>query len=381
MVKAHKVALLIETSRTSGRELLRGIAKYSQIHGPWVLFTEPSGLERILPNLKNWDVSGIIMRDSRRAEEIVALQVPTIVDIHFERSLQHIPRIVTNCKAIGKLAAEHFINYGFRRFGYCGYDKFSWSQLRGQAFCDMVAEAGYACHFYKQPHLRTSGAWNKEQGAIVDWLKSLTYPVGVLACNDDRSQNVLQACSLAGLRVPEDVAILGVDNDDMICDLSYPSLSSISLSFKKAGYDAAALLDRLMSGEKMSNQKIPVEPVQIVTRQSTNTLAVKDETVAEALNFIHSNCTRLIQTTDVADAVALSRSGLHNKFQRFLGRSVHDEIKRIRTMRIAKMLVDTNLSMSQIAVDLGCSDVDHLSRYCRKELGMSPLAYRKKYCC
>jgi LacI family transcriptional regulator len=216
---------------------------------------------------------------------------------------------------------------------------------------------------------------------MADWLKSLPKPVGLMTCTDDRSQDVVEASKIAGVHVPEDLAIIGVDNDELVCELSSPPLSSIALNTQRSGYEAAELLDKLMSRKriKMANLTIVVHPTHIVTRQSTDILAIEDRDVVAAVRFIRRNAREMIQVDDVVDTVAVSRRSLEQRFRRELGCSVLAEIKRARIDQVARMLVETNLSVSQIALALGYSGVENIARYFRSEKGMSPLAYRKLY--
>ena len=219
-----------------------------------------------------------------------------------------------------------------------------------------------------------------EQGLIADWLKSLPKPVGLMVCNDDRGRQITETCNAVGLNVPDEISVVGVDNDNLVCELSSPPLSSIALSVERAGYEAAELLDKLMAGKKKKTTRtITVSPTHIVTRQSTNILAIEDHEVVQAVRFIRKHPKEPIQVGDVVNVVTLSRRVLERRFRKALGRSVHDEIRRVRIEQVARMLMETNLSVSQIALDLGYPGVDHIARYFQREKGMSPLAYRKQY--
>lgn len=191
---------------------------------------------------------------------------------------------------------------------------------------------------------------------------------------------VIQACKIAHLHVPEEVAVIGVNNDEFICDLTDPPLSSISLNTEIAGYEAAAILDRLIAREKITQPQVMVHPIGVVTRQSTDVLAIKDSDVVEAVRFIRQNIQKGIQVDEVANAVFLSCRTLYKKFQQFLGHSVHAEIKRARIEVIGRMLLETDLSVSQIALTLWFPDIDHISRYFQSEKGANPLDFRKKFC-
>ena len=379
MRRIPKVILLIETSRAYGRGLLRGITKYSRLHGPWVFYSEPGGLEKALPHLREWGANGIIMRDSRKGDEVTTMGVPVIVSVHLKEHIMGTPYIDTNGVRIGRMAAEHLLNRGFRQFAYCGFDELHWSRERCENFSNKLVEAGFKVHIYKQAHSKIKRSWENEQTIIADWLKSLPKPVGLMACNDDRGRQLTEACKIAGLKVPEQVAIIGVDNDELVCELSDPPLSSVALNVERGGYEAAELLDKLMAGEKIANQDIIVQPTHVVTRQSTDILAIEDSDVAEAMRFIRQHAREPIQVSEVADAVALSRRALQQRFRRILGRTVHEEIRHTRIEQVARMLAVTNLSVSQIAQALGYIGVEKLSRSFQREMGVSPLAYRKHH--
>ena len=373
-----KVLLLVETSREYGRALLRGIAKYCRLHGPWAFYREPGGLEKAIPRLQSWGVTGVITRDSIRTDEALALGVPVIVAVHFKGSY-NIPSVDTNPVRIANMAAEHLLDRGLRNFAFCGFDDMPWSETRKENFAKRVAEAGFKTHFYKQPASKSMRTWQKEQRRMAEWLRSLPRPFGLMACNDDRGQHAIEACKIVDLKVPEDVAVIGVDNDELICDLTEPPLTSVALDVEKAGYKAAELLDKLMAGKKIENQKITVEPTHVVSRQSTDILAIDDIAVSEAVRFIRKNSNRPIQVGDIIAAVLVSRRSLEQRFRNIIGRSIFREIRRARVERISNMLVETNLPIAQIALDLGFSGIDHIARYFYAEKGTSPQAYRKNH--
>jgi LacI family transcriptional regulator len=386
-----KVLLMMETSRKYGRSILRGIAKYSRAHGPWIFYRQApfywgtNSKKASLRRLLKLNLDGIILREQRDqelTESILALGLPVIVSPYREL-FPGLHNIVSDDVAIGAMAAEYLLRRGFKQFAYCGFgEMFYWSRDRGTGFSKAVGEAGFETHqyAYEQPKSRYPHSWEKEQLILVDWLRKLPKPVALMACNDDRSQDVLEACKIAGLDVPEQVAIIGLGNDDLVCDLASPPLSSIELGAEKGGYEAAATLDRLMRGQKVPNQKIIVPTLYVVTRQSTDILKIDDPYVAQALQFIYRRARRdAIQVDDVLRAVPISRRSLYERFDRVLDRSVHEEIKRIRVDQLARLLVTTNLSISQIASTSGCSDMKNLARYFKQTKKMSPLQYRKHH--
>jgi len=374
-----RVILPIESSRGSGRALLRGIANFSRLHGPWSFHWEPGGLEGVLPKLEELNVDGIIMRDTEQLDEVLKLKIPTIVVRHHQEEQKDRINIITDSKEIAKLAIEHFSEKGLNQFGFCGYDHIKWSNDRCKHFSKRIVEQGYSIEIYKQPSCVEKLTWDKEYHFLQPWLTRVHKPIGLLTCNDDRGQQLLEVCNDLQIKVPEEVSLLGVDNDELVCELSTPTLSSISLNFERAGFEAAYMLDRWMNGEKFNLQNIIVPATHVVSRKSTEITALEDEYVVMALEFIQKNITKSINVENVVAIIPLSRRELERRFKRSLHRTIKEEIRRGKTNLIAQMLVETNYSILEIALSLGFSGVEHISRFFRVEKGMSLRQYRKQY--
>ncbi len=370
-----RVILLIETSREYGRGILRGIAKYSHLHGPWAFYSEPGGKKWNLPRLKDWTATGIIAHidDKATADRISSINLPTIVK---GMPVSNMPYIEADEEAIGRIAAEHFLNRGFKNFAFCGLKR-AWSPKRASQFQRRIQDAGYKVNHF--PHLNQRG-WDRQLTTLADWLESLPKPSALMSCNDDRARHVIEACKHKGITVPDEIAVLGVDNDLVVCGLSDPPISSVQLNLEKAGYEAAALLDKMMKGEKNAkNEIIDISPSHVVPRQSTDILAIEDEELAKAVQFIRNNATHAIQVRDVVEASSFSRRNLYDKFRRILNRSINEEIRRVRVERICELLLNTDYSISQVAMLMNFPDCNHISRYFKKEKGVSPVEFRKRY--
>ncbi|MHC4509248.1 MAG: XylR family transcriptional regulator [Planctomycetota bacterium] len=381
MPKIRKVILPLATSRAHVRGLLHGIAKYSRLHGPWIFYTHvsPDRKDDVSSWLRDCGADGVIAPDARENKELLETGLPAIVYRVARKRIPHLPVIIADNATIGRMAAEHLLERGFRHFAYCGLKNRPWSRERSESYTGRIRQAGLEPHvFYISSRLGSWRSFEGQQHGLTEWLKALPRPVGLMAGNDVCGSYVIEACRIAGLQVPDEVAVIGVDNDELVCDLTDPPMSSIALATQKAGYEAAELLDRLMAGEKMAGQNILVRATHIVTRPSTDILAIEDRTVAEAIRFIRRRAKKALQVTDVVDHVAMSRRNLELRFHRVLGRSIYSEIKRVRTEQIVRMLCETDLSISEIALKLGHVSDKHIARYFKQQTGMSLKEYRKQ---
>lgn len=375
-----QVALLFEANNAYARGLLVGIGDYSLSHGPWsVHYAELGPTEDPPPWLRAWRGDGIVVRgeNCRLARAVARLSCP-VVDLTPSRLLPRAPWVKSDDNAIAWLAAQHFLERGFRHFAFCGDDRFPWSQRRGERFGLHVRGAGHAHHVFEpgtRPRERNSEV---EVGAIGNWLTSLPKPVAVFACYDNRGQQVLEACRRTGLSVPEEVAVLGVDNDEVLCALSPPPLSSITLNPRRAGWEAAALLSLLMRGERLPPAAHLIPPVSVATRQSTDVLAVADPKIAAALRFIREHACTGIGVSDVLRHCPMARRALETRFRKLLGRTPREEILRVQLNRVKELLVGTELPMWQIAERTGF-DPEYLSVVFKQQTDHAPSEYRKKF--
>lgn len=372
-----RVVLLVETSREFGRQLIMGIARYSRFHGPWSFYKEQIGLKSSIPHLTRWKPDGIIMRDSMIKDELIQMKIPTILVQHDSAYSKDLPDVITESHSIAKMASEHLIERGFRNFAFCGFDNFEWSNQRKHYFCQYNTEAGFETHVYFSPRKTKVPDWEIEQRHISNWLKTVPKPVGILACNDDRGQHILEVCKQLDFKVPEDVAVIGVDNDPMICDIGDPPLTSIALNVESAGYEAAKLLDSMIDENRRAGQHIYVSPIHVVQRQSTDLLAVNDPEVVAAIRFIRENARDKILVKDVVKVTRISRRSLEQRFRETIHRSIYDEIRMVRVELISKLLIETELPISHISSMFNFTDIEHISRYFKKEKGIGLREFRK----
>ncbi len=386
MANTRKVVLHIETSRQWGRGLLSGISSYARLKGRWDsripdFYVRPGRRDwkHEMELYKKWGVQGIITCEEKQIDVIIKARIPAIV-VSDSYPVDGLPRVVSDYVATGQMAAQYFLDQGFTNFAFCGFNNEHWSMERLKGYEGFLAERGFSVCVYEGRGSQSYHFWQKETEHMAAWIRSLPKPVGLMACCDLRGQHVTEACRIADQLVPEQVAILGVDNDLPLCDITNPKLSSIALNTSPAGYEAAGLLERLMDGqEKPDGQQIIVRPTHVVTRQSSDILCVESHELACALNYIRQNSHRQIAVSDVVTAACVSRRNLEDKFNKHLHRSILSEIRRVRTERFAQMLLETNLSVPQIAAELNFPSIENVGRYFEREKGMRPTEYRKKY--
>lgn len=373
------VALLIETSNAYARGLLDGINAFQRRHGAWSIYLPEQGRGAQPPAwLANWRGHGIIARleNDAIAKAVMHTDLP-VVDVSAARTIESIPWVETDDAAISRLAVRHFVERGFRRLAFCGDDRFNWSRWRQEKFLAAAKDAGCSVEVY--PGKRSARAtWDEEHERLKAWVESLPKPIGVMTCYDILGQQLLDACRDADVAVPEEVAVVGVDDDEILCSLCTPPLSSIRPDTFRTGFAAAELLQKMMDGEDVAARGYFLEPLGLTTRQSSDVLAIADPDIAAALRFIRERACDGIKVTDILAAVPLSRRVLEDRFKKLLGRSPHEEIERLRIERVKQLLTETDLSLAAIARRAGYEHTEYLSVAFKRAEGVPPSEFRKR---
>lgn len=374
------VAILVETSKSFGRSLLQGIARYSRTHGPWSMYFDELGPDSKLPRwLKTWEGDGVIMRARSRSmlSTIAGLGVP-VVDTLKQIPALSLPGVYTDDVLIGHLAADHLVSLGLKNFAYVGVEKASWSIRRKHAFVEKLHQSGKTCQIYSPiSRRRFSESWEGGQEDLAIWLQELPKPVGLFAAHDMRAMCVFDACRRGEIAIPEQVAVVGVDNDEVICNMSDPPLTSVPHQGELIGYEAARMLSQLMSGSLTTPEIRIIPPRPVVIRRSTDTLAVDDPLLAMSLKIIR-NCAGAITVEELARRVNLSRRTLERRFTDLLQISPHEQISQERLRRIKELLTETDFPLDHIAQQLHMSGAAYLSSFFKDLTTLTPGEYRQE---
>lgn len=380
-MRTRRVALLIDTTRAYGREVLRGAWHYIQEHGPWSILFRPTSFEQPLPEwVGSWDGDGIITYiGSPQTAGLLKKSPACTVDLLGDLP-SGCPFVGADHRRIAEMAAEHLLERGLSNFAACGLRTGLRPGLDARAalFQKKIEEAGYPCAVFRpRGGGRAPLSWEKEQLQIELWMVALPKPVGIFACNDTRGREALFVCHQAGFHVPDEVAVLGAGNDELLCELSDERLSSIDVDPQRVGYRAAEVLDRMMAGHDVPEETL-IPPRYVVARQSTDLLAVNDVAVATALRFIRRHASNPISVNDVVAQVSVERRVLERRFRDVVGRSLKSEITRTRLQRAKELLAETNLSCEKIAQRCGFGSPSYFMDLFHRKVGMTAGAFRGK---
>lgn len=377
-----RIALLIETASSWGARLVEGIAGYANAHGGWLFYLEPHGKFDVQSMPANWKGEGIIARvtSPRLAEEIVASKLPAVNVSWSSLCLGLLPQCTVDEESTGRLAAEHLLDRGLREFGYCG----SWRRpyhvdRLGPSFAARVAEKGYPCSTFTSSPDMAALSWHEQLLELGRWLSALPRPVGILTFDCLLGRQITEACRLRNLHVPDEVAVIGSEYDELTSSISSPPLSGIDLAPRRVGFEAAAMLDRLLRGEGNGEEQVLLPPEGVVVRRSTDLIALEDQEVAAALRFIRDHAHEAICVTEVVKHVAISRRALEQRFRSLVGRSPAEEIRRAHLERAKRLLRETSLPLPTVAGKSGFESAELLGRVFRREMHLTPSAYRRKF--
>jgi LacI family transcriptional regulator len=381
--KKYKVAVLLDTSRAYDRDVLKGITQFNKLYDTYHFFFHSpryvhlDGQEKLLKRLAAWKPDGIIVREIPGLDKLTELRIPLIVSPHthvYERCVN----LWADNESIGELAGNYFLAKGYKHFGFVGFNSFHWSQQRAKGFVRALGKAPADVDTFLFDSAHT--LWENLPTDLTQWLRRLHKPCALFSATDELNIHLLEAAKEAGYHVPDELAILGVDNDELICEMTQPTLSSIDQNAEQAGFEAASSLLAWMQTDKRPNDLLVVKPKAVIERHSTSTLAIDDEQVRKALSYINAHAPFAdIGVSDVVNSITQSRRILEKKFKTLLKSSILDQIKRVRIQRIQYLLANTDLTVQQIAYEMAFGNPANITRYFKQSTGFNPLEYRKKY--
>lgn len=379
--RIKRVALLLESGMAFDRAIACGIGDYIRSRSRWVILMDPA-MEVTVEILRNWEPDGII----------TSIHLPTINEIACLNNIPKVgfgsyskeqdghlkfPIVTSNQEKIGRVAAQYFINKGLNHFAFCGGDETApWCLQRCEGFVEELAKLGYHCKIYK-PDFQSPGNMQDAINSLGNWLQSLPKPTGIFVFFDGWAHWVLNACVTRKIQVPQEVSVLGVDNDRWLCELAQPELSSIDANIRNAGYTGAEILDNLMAGIPPATKLSFIDPADVVARDSTNYMAFDDPEVAFAIRYIQEHACDPLSTADVLKVTGMSNSTAYRKFMKSIGRSPHNEIRRIQINRVKELLTSTNLTVNAIAKRSGFVNVRYLTQAFRNITGQTPTEFRR----
>jgi LacI family transcriptional regulator len=375
------VAVLVDTSTTWGRAVLRGVNAYSLQQGPWEIFVEARGMEEHLRVPAGWHGDGVIARVNTPAiaRELESLGIPVVNVSGIELAEAKFPRVSTDLNASAKLAAEYLAGRGFKHFAYFGLIGLDYVKTHREMFAATVQERGGDFTLLAvKPMAGAEPDWSLDLKSLGEWLKQMPKPLAMLCWNASGAREIIFACREAGLLVPEEVTVLSQANDEALCETSLVPISGVAVSGEGIGQKAAQVLDGLMCGHKPPAQATLIAPLGVVTRQSTDTLAVRDPVLVKALKFLRQNANKPLRVNAVARQAGVSRRALERKFLDILQRSPADEIRRLHLEHARQMLIETDLSMDQVAESSGFGSQAYFADIFRRHFNLTPFQYRKE---
>ncbi|HUB23978.1 MAG TPA: substrate-binding domain-containing protein [Tepidisphaeraceae bacterium] len=360
---------MVDAVRSYGRGVITGIVAYTRANPHWTIAAEPVWSFGSAPDISQMNVDGVIVQifSQALADKVMARNIPTVNVSSILPTPPPLPTVLPDHAAIAKMAADYLLSLGLRELAYCWPGEIGFGAVRMDAFLQRVVEK--RANFYE---------CNTSQLDLGKWLAQVPKPVGVFGCTDDLGRLAINAALSHGLKVPDQVAVLGVDDDVFFNNLLTPPLSSVAFPAEEVGYRAAALLDRLLDGKPPPAKPILIRPSRIIVRGSSDIVWIGDEDVGMAMRFIRENAGRPLQVNDILERVLLSRRSLTRRFQQKVGRSVSQEIRRAHIELAKHLLITTDMAMEQVAKASGCASASRLAVLFRRETGETATEFRRR---
>ncbi len=381
-----RLLIITDFTESFANKLLKGIVTYSRRKEQWIIRRMPPaykaqiGIPGVVRMAKEWQADAVVGQFEETDDvSLFAQNGLVVVAQDFKKRFTTIPNITADYLGTGRMAARFYLERGFRNFGFFGFRNVCWSDERCEGFRREVEAAGYGDHFYEYDLQELDRLWYYERDQLALWLRSIPKPIGIMACDDNQGNNLIEACHSAGVKIPADVSVMGVDNDELLCSLGSPTLSSIQVDIEEGGYRTAELIEQWVSQPDTPLQDIVLKPVKIVGRISTAAYATDDIQIQKAVQFIHQNYQKKIGVKDVMGEVALSRRLLERRFKQVTGVTLYQYISNLKIKHFAELLLDNpDEQITGIALSLGESDTKSISRRFKQFYGCSPHEWRQK---
>jgi LacI family transcriptional regulator len=380
-----RVIFLTDLTEEYAKNLLKGIVRYSKKHEPWVLCKMPFSyrveheVEGVLRWAKEWKADGIIAQfyNTDRVSIFKENGIAAIAQ-DFKARFTEIPNITGAHRMTGRMGADYFIQKGFKNFAFYGFKDIVWSYERCEGFVEEIGKYHLNKNFYEYQNTDFKELWYYESAPLVAWLKQLPKPVALMACDDNQGHHIAEVCQQCGIKIPEEIALLGVDNDEAVCTLSDPPLSSINQAVEKGGYETARLMDKMIKNPNGRYSDVVVYPTHVITRQSTDIYATNDKHISTVLQYIHRNIDKKLKIDEITKMVPLSRRLLENRFKQEIGLPVYTYIMNLRIERFAHHLLESDAPVVEISENTGFPDYKNVARQFKKIKGCTPSEYRKQ---
>ena len=381
-----RLLIITDFTESFANKLLQGIVNYSRRKEQWAICRMPPaykaqiGIQGVVKWAKDWKADAVIGQFEETDDvSLFAKNGIAAVAQDFKKRFTTIPNITADYIGTGRMAAKFYIERGFKNFGFFGFNHVCWSDERCEGFRMELEEAGLGDSFYSYNMQDIDRLWYYERDKMREWLRMIPKPIGIMACDDNQGNNLIEACHSAGVRIPSEVSVIGVDNDEMLCSLGSTTLSSIYVDIEKGGWEVAELIERMVNFPGAPVEDVVLKPVKIVNRISTAAYVTDDVQIQKAVQFIHRNYQKKISVKDVTAEAALSRRLLERRFKSVTGQTLYQYITNLKIKHFAEMLQNTGDQIINIALSLGENDTKSISRRFKQIYGCSPSEWRERY--
>ena len=381
MLATKKVAVLVESSTAYGRGILLGLTRYQREHRAWsISYQTPDKQQDLKAWISQWRGDGILARvpNESIAEELLALRCP-LIDLAGGTQSLGFPEFGVDNREVAQTAYHYLSECGLDTFAFVGQDlgKYHYDDQRRDAFVEVVERHSHRCLEFQSPFRTGIDPSESLRRNLADWLRALPKPIGIFCCHDHVGHQVLEACHRAELRVPDEICVLGVGDDQYLCGLSLPHLSSIEINTERIGYEAAKLLQSMMQGDRSFDSPVTFAPAEVVVRESTDIFACENPQIAEAIRFVRKNACTGLTVDQIQEHVGISRATLFRGFKRVVGRSIKQEILRLQIEQAKIMLMHTTKPIYEIAEQTGFSESKYFATVFHKLAGTTPRQFRQ----